>query len=399
VDGAAEKRYPDAVKTGTDRILTTHAGSLPRPAALTALHAAKAAGSAVDEQALESEAEAATRDVVAAQIAAGIDVVNNGEVGRESFFTYVRHRMTGFGGQSSRPTMADLLEYPTYLQMLMRQALAGANVSLMAAPRAIGEVSYRGPEPIAAECAQLERLLAPHRGAFTEAFVSSPSPGIVAAAMENAHYDDLPAYVNAVATALQTEYETIARAGFVLQIDAPDLAMERHTLFHGKPLSEFTAFLRLVVGALNRALVHVPRDRVRLHVCWGNYEGPHDLDVPLHEIWAEISRAAVGGFMLSMANPRHAHEVRLFDKGILPPGSLLLPGVIDTTTNYVEHPEVVADRIERAVKAVGDPHRVVASTDCGFETSAGFTAVAPDIVWAKMRSLAQGAALASRRVM
>jgi 5-methyltetrahydropteroyltriglutamate--homocysteine methyltransferase len=390
---------PARVKTGAQRILTTHAGSLPRPRALTELHAAKASGQVVDESALRDGAEQATRDVIARQMDVGLDVVNNGEVGRESFFTYVRHRMSGFSGQSSRPVMADLTEYPGFLELVVRQMTAGADVSLMTAPRATAAVAYLGPLAIEAECEQLQRLLQAHQGAFSEAFVSSPSPGIVAAAMENAFYDDLPAYVDAIAAALKTEYEAIAGAGFVLQIDAPDLAMERHTLFHGKPLADFLAFVRSVIGALNRALVNVPRDRVRLHVCWGNYEGPHDLDVPLYEIWSEITRAAVGGFMLSMANPRHAHEVRLFDKGILPPGTVLLPGVIDTTTNYVEHPEVVSERIERAVKAVGDPHRVIASTDCGFETSAGFAMVAPDVVWAKLRALVLGAELATRRLL
>jgi len=220
----------------------------------------------------------------------------------------------------------------------------------------------------------------------------------VAAAMENAFYPSLDDYVRAVAAALRHEYEAIAKAGFVLQIDAPDLAMERHTLFHGKPLGDFLAFVRSVIDALNAALTGIPRDRVRLHVCWGNYGGPHDLDVGLEEIWAEIARASVGGFLISLANPRHAHEVQLFARGILPQGALLVPGVIDTTTNYVEHPEVVAERIERAALAVGDPKRVLAGTDCGFETAAGFAAVAPDVAWAKLRSLSEGATLASKRL-
>jgi len=381
------------------RILTTHAGSLPRPAALVALHAARAAGRPVDEAEVERAAEEAAREVVARQIAAGIDVVNNGEVGRESFLTYVRHRMSGFSGQSSRRAMADLLAYPGYLEMILRLTTArGESVDLLRGPKATGEVRYLDAAPIEGECAQLRRLLEPHRGSYVEGFVSAPSPGIIAAAMENEHYDGLPAYVDALAQALRTEYEAIVRAGFVLQIDAPDLAMERHTLFQDKPLPDFLAFVRAVVDAIGRALEGVARERVRLHVCWGNYEGPHDLDVALDDIWSEIARARVGGFMISMANPRHAHEVRVFENGALPDGALLLVGAIDTTTNYVEHPEVVAERLERAAAAVGDPHRILASTDCGFETAAGFAAVAPDVVWAKLRSLTQGAALASERL-
>jgi 5-methyltetrahydropteroyltriglutamate--homocysteine methyltransferase len=336
--------------------------------------------------------------VIAQQLACGIDVVNNGEVGRESFFTYLKHRMRGFSGTSQRPAMADLIRYPGYVEQLVRSLSTTANVSLMTAPRATSAVEYLGHAAIEAECAQLSRLLSPHEGRYVEAFMSSPSPGIVAAAMENAFYASLDDYVRAVAAALRHEYEAIAKAGFVLQIDAPDLAMERHTLFHGKPLGDFLGFVRSVIDALNAVLTGIPRDRVRLHVCWGNYGGPHDLDVGLEEIWAEIARASVGGFLISLANPRHAHEVQLFARGILPQGALLVPGVIDTTTNYVEHPEVVAERIERAALAVGDPKRVLAGTDCGFETAAGFAAVAPDVAWAKLCALSEGAALASKRL-
>ena len=216
--------------------------------------------------------------------------------------------------------------------------------------------------------------------------------------MQNDHYPDLDTYVGAVAAALAQEYAAIVENGFVLQIDAPDLAMERHTLFQGKPIEDFLDFVRVVIAAINRSLERLPRDRVRLHVCWGNYEGPHDADVPLEEIWSEIRKANVGGVLLSMANPRHEHEWRVFADGSLPEGWLLIPGVIDTTTNYVEHPRAVADRIERVARAIGDPTRVLAGTDCGFETASGLGTVAQDVVWQKLRSLAQGAALASRRL-
>jgi len=204
--------------------------------------------------------------------------------------------------------------------------------------------------------------------------------------------------IDALAEALRTEYQAIIGRGFVLQIDAPDLALERHTLFQDKPLSEFLAFARLVVAAINRALGDIPKDRVRLHVCWGNYEGAHDLDVPLEDIWPEIERARVGGFLISMANPRHGHEYHLFERGILPKDALLVPGVIDTTTNFVEHPETVADRLVRVAEALGDPTRIIAGTDCGLETSAGISMVVPEIAWAKLDSLVAGARIASRRL-
>ena len=386
------------MKTSLDRILTTHAGSLPRPPELTAAHVARSRGEVFDAVSLAAAIEKATRDVVAKQIEVGLDVINNGEMGRESFFTYVQHRMSGFGGQSSRAIMADLVRYPGFLQRRSNATEAGKSVTLMNAPQAVQAVSYTDDGPIRAECEQLSRALEEHAGAYAEAFVSAPSPGIVATAMQNAHYATLEDYVRALAEALRTEYRGIVDSGFVLQIDAPDLAMERHTFFQERPLEEFRQFLRVGVDAINAALEGIDPERVRLHVCWGNYEGPHDLDVPLADIWDEVERVRAAGFLLSMANPRHAHEYRHFERASLPAESVIVPGVIDTTTNYVEHPEAVADRIERVVAAVGDPARVLAGTDCGFETSAGFATVAPDVAWQKLRALAEGAALASRRI-
>jgi 5-methyltetrahydropteroyltriglutamate--homocysteine methyltransferase len=306
--------------------------------------------------------------------------------------------MTGFGGASSRPIMADIRRYPGALER-RRQAMGTTErVDLLRAPQARGEIRYVNPDDIHAECRQLAELLAEAPGSFTGAFVSAPSPGIIAAAMQNVHYPDLETYIEALAAALQTEYRAIVGAGFTLQIDAPDLALERHTLFQDKPLEDFLGFVRIVTAAINRSLEGIPAEQVRLHVCWGNYEGPHDLDVPLAEIWPAVSQVRAGAVMLSMANPRHAHEYRLFAE----PGFLgdkrLICGVIDTTTNYVEHPEVVADRIERAANAIGDPARVLAGTDCGFETAAGSKMVVPDVVWAKLRSLAEGARIATRRL-
>jgi 5-methyltetrahydropteroyltriglutamate--homocysteine methyltransferase len=368
----------------TDRILTTHAGSLPRPESLIALHTAKYAGRTVEEAEAAQAVEEGIRAIIARQIDAGIDIINNGELGRESFFTYVQHRMTGFGGTGTRPIMADLSRYPGSLERRRQAMSSEERVDLLKAPKAIGPISYLDAAPVEHECRQLQQLLDETGDGFSQAFVSAPSPGIIAAAMQNEYYADLEAYINAVAEALRTEYTAITAAGFLLQIDAPDLALERHTLFQDKPLEDFLVFVRMVVAAINKSLTGIPREQVRLHVCWGNYEGPHDCDVPLEDIWPDVSQINAGGIMLSMANPRHAHEYRLFEDPAFLGDRLLIPGVIDTTTNYVEHPEVVADRIERVAKAVGDPRRIIAGTDCGFETAAGSKMVIEGVVWAKL---------------
>lgn len=386
------------MQSSTDRILTTHAGSLPRPKSLIALLTASYSGKPVDEEVLAQSVEQATRATIARQIEAGLDIINNGELGRESFFTYVQHRMTGFGGTSTRPIMADLTRYPGSLERRRQAMSTEERVDLLKAPKAIAQVSYVNAAPIQQECRQLREMLQESKGGFSEAFVSAPSPGIIAAAMQNEYYDDMQDYVNALATALRYEYATIADAGFLLQIDAPDLALERHTLFQDKPLAEFLTFVRMVVAAINRSLEGIPQEQVRLHVCWGNYEGPHDFDVPLEDIWPEVSKVNAGAFMLSMANPRHAHEYRLFEDPHFLGDRLLISGVIETTTNYIEHPEVVADRIERIAKAVDDPSKIIAGTDCGFETAAGSKMVIEEVVWAKLRSLSEGARIASLRL-
>jgi len=383
-----------------DRIKTTHAGSLPRPRDISLALVAHSKGEEVDRGKLERAIREATKVVIAKQVDAGLDIINNGETGRESFFTYVRDRMTGFSGTSERPIMQDLARYPGYLERSSRAAItrAGTGVNLLKPPQATADVTYLEPVAIETELAQLGDLLAEIGLEPSRAFVSAPSPGIIAAAMENRHYDTMADYVTALGKALAVEYHAILDAGFTLQIDAPDLALERHTLFQDKPLGEFLNFSRLVLDAINVNLGDVPRERVRLHVCWGNYEGPHDCDVALGDIWDQIAGAHVGGFMLSMANPRHAHEYRLFRDGILPEGAVLIAGVIDTTTNYVEHPDVVADRLQRITDAVGDPGRIMAGTDCGFETSVGYGKVNDQIVWQKLKSLCDGAALASQRI-
>jgi len=386
------------MKRSDDRILTTHAGSLPRSPALLEMLVRLSQREPVDAAALAREVEASTRHVIVRQLAAGIDVGNDGEQPRESFVTYVQHRMSGFSGASERPIMRDIVQFQSFLALKLPD-FSRTMVSLLNAPRATGPVRYLDRSAVDAECTALARLVADAPGRFVETFMTAASPGIVAAAMANAHYATLDDYVLALAEALAVEYRAIVEHGLVLQLDCPDLAMERHTLFADRPLADFLRWVDLVVGAINHAIAGIPPDRVRLHVCWGNYEAPHTLDVPLEEILPRLYAARVGALVVSMANPRHAHEHRCFARHPLPDGVLLVAGVVDTTTNYVEHPEVVADRIELAARAVGDPHRVLAGTDCGFATAAGLGEVAEEVVWEKLAALRAGADLATRRLL
>jgi 5-methyltetrahydropteroyltriglutamate--homocysteine methyltransferase len=386
------------MRCSDERILTTHAGSLPRTPALVEMLVRVSRREPVDGAALAREVETSTRHVLERQLAAGIDVGNDGEQPRESFFTYVQHRLSGFGGTSERAIMRDIVHYQSFLALKLPE-FSRTMVSLMNAPRAVGAVEYVDPSYVERECAELERLLASQPRRFRECFMTAASPGIVAAAMGNAYYATTDEYVHALAAALAVEYRAIVAHGLVLQLDCPDLAMERHTLFADRPLADFLRWVELNVGAINAALTGIPPERVRLHVCWGNYEAPHVFDVPLDELLPRLYEARVGALVVSMANPRHAHEHRCFARHPLPPGMLLVVGVIDTTTNYVEHPEVVADRIELAARAVGDPRRVLAGTDCGFATAAGLGEVAEEVVWEKLAALRAGADLATRRLL
>jgi 5-methyltetrahydropteroyltriglutamate--homocysteine methyltransferase len=382
-----------------DRILTTHTGSLPRPADLTALYVRRSRGEEIDPSVLDSVGKRAVREVVAKQIAAGVDVGNNGEQQREAFFLYVRHRMSGFGGGWTRKVFADVSHYPAFSAWKAAHDAVNESISNTGGvPEAIGEVRYLDRALVDGECKDFRTALDASQGGFAEPFMTAPSPGIIAAAMRNAWYDTEDAYLDALGRALQVEYETIVSHGFVLQIDAPDLAMERHLSYQDRPLGDFVDFVERVVATINRALANIPRDRVRLHACWGNYEGPHDCDVALPEILPAIRQAKVGGFVLPFANPRHAHEYRCLKELPLDDGQVIVAGVIDPLTNFVEHPEVVADRIEQVARVVGDPSRVLAGTDCGFDTSAGRGRVADDVVWAKLAAMAEGARIASKRL-
>lgn len=389
----------DTMLHSRDRILTTHCGSLPRPAELTRIYADRSAGKSVDEAALATLGKQAMNWVVPQQIASGIDIGNNGEQQREAFFLYVRHRMSGFGGAWNRRIFADVTKYAGYRgQQAAAHAATVAVSNTGTLPQAIGAVKYLDRAMVEAECDDFRFCLDAQKKGFAEPFFTAPSPGIIAAAMLNAFYDTEQAYLDALGEALRVEYETIVRRGFLLQIDAPDLAMERHLTYQDRPLSDFLEFVERVVGTINRALVNIPRDRVRLHVCWGNYEGPHDCDVPLQDVLPVLLHANVGGLVLPFANPRHAHEYHVLEKLTLHPDQIIVAGVIDPLTHFIEHPEVVAERIERVVRAVGDPTRVIAGVDCGFDTSAGRGKVADDVVWAKMSAMAEGARIASARL-
>jgi 5-methyltetrahydropteroyltriglutamate--homocysteine methyltransferase len=385
------------VLTSQDRILTTHTGSLPRPEPLTELYVKRDRGETVDGVKIESLARDAVRQSVENQSGAGIDNGNNGEQPRDSFFLYLRQRLTGLDGRWQRPSRADVERYPEFKKR-WTQATGSGSAGMRSTPTATGDVVYKDPDAIRSEIRDFVQVLEDNPGAFREAFMSSPSPGIVASAIRNDHYDTLANYLAALSRALRIEYEAIVEAGLILQIDAPDLALERHMTYKDEPVDKFVEFVEMVVAAINDALENVPRDRVRLHVCWGNSESPHDCDVPLADILPTLMTAKVGGFVLPFANPRHAHEFKNFAKYPLAGDQILVAGVIDTLTNFVEHPEVVADRLERVAAVVGDPTRVLAGTDCGFDTSAGRGRVAPDVVWAKIKAMREGADIASKRL-
>ncbi|HZT88543.1 MAG TPA: cobalamin-independent methionine synthase II family protein [Stellaceae bacterium] len=380
------------------RILTTHTGSLPRPPELTRLYVRRSRGEAIDPAELDRLGKAALAQIIDKQKEAGVDVGNNGEQQREAFFLYVRHRMSGFGGGWKRWPRGDVERYPLLKKQMQEMLAAREAVSNMDPPKAVGEVRYLDPQAVENECRDFRAALDRAPGAFVEPFMTAPSPGIIVGAMKNEYYDTEEAYLDAVATALKVEYEAIVRNGFLLQLDCPDLALERHLSYQDRPLSDFLGFVERVVAAINRAIVKVPRDRVRLHVCWGNYEAPHDRDVPLDDILPILLEAKVGGFVFPFANPRHQHEYKCLAKHRLADDQVIVAGVIDDLTNFVEHPEVVADRLENVARTVGDPRRVLAGTDCGFDTSAGMGRAPEDVVWAKFRAMAEGARLASERL-
>jgi 5-methyltetrahydropteroyltriglutamate--homocysteine methyltransferase len=384
------------MQRSTDRILTTHAGSIPRGEALGMLLIDQELGKAVDKGKLGALADERVAYVLEKQAQAGIDSANDGEQARVGFQTYLSQRMDGFGGVSQRPFGKEFIEFPQFTQRMLARIPNHSKV--FDAPQAVSELKYRDTAAIDAELARYKKLSAPVAGRFSELFMNAPSPGIVATTMLNAYYDSHQAYLDAIARELRIEYSRVVDAGFVLQIDAPDLAMERVLLYQDLSDQEFVGIVEQHVAALNRALDGIAPDRVRLHVCWGNWEGPHNHDVAMAALLPALYQAKVGALGLEFANPRRQHEVAALRAHKLPDTMALIPGVIDPKSNFVEHPEVVAQRIEAVVDAVGDRTRVVAGVDCGFGTFVGWEWVTEDVVWAKLRTLREGADLASKRL-
>ena len=386
------------MRRSDQRILTTHTGSLPRPLGLTRLYAQRARGEKVDPVELAAAGKAAMQEIIAKQVDASVDIGNNGEQQRDSFIFYIRDRLSGLGGSWQRKQRADVERYPIFKKESYEASLRQESVDdIRGLPKAIGAVGYPDDKDVQGECADFRAALDAAGNPFTEAFLTAPSPGMVSAIVKDEHYGDEEKFLGALGSALRTEYKAIVDAGFLLQLDCPDLAREKHNTFGDRPIEEFMRFGNRVVDAINAAIHDIPPEKVRLHVCWGNYEGPHDLDVELKEIIPFLKRAKVGGFVLPFANPRHAHEYRYL-KDLIGKDQIIVAGVIDSTTNFVEHPEVIAERLENVAETVGDPHRVMAGSDCGFETIAGRGRVAEDVVWAKFKSMAEGAKLASSRL-
>ncbi len=379
------------MQLSTDVILTTHVGSLPRSTAVTELIFARERGDAVDEAQFDRVLGDAVREVVARQRAAGVDLVSDGELSKISYATYIKDRLTGFDGDSARNPPADLEDFPVYLRKL---AQSGGTPTYRR-PRCVGPVAVRTLEPLRRDIVHFKEALAacPAPGAF----MNAASPGVIALFQPNDHYPSHAAYLEALAAAMRSEYEAILAAGFILQIDSPDLGLGGHTLFKGRPVAEYQALAALHVEALNHALEHCPADRVRMHICWGNYEGPHHHDLPMDVVLPIALRAKPQGLLFEAANPRHAHEWTVFRDCTIPADKILIPGVIDSVTNFIEHPLLVAERIGRFADLVGR-ERVIAGTDCGFSTFAGFGAVDPDIVYAKLAALAEGARIATTRL-
>ena len=382
------------MKTSTDRILTTHVGSLPRSKAVTDLVFAHEAGEPQDKAEFDRILGTAVHDVVARQAQSRVDIVSDGEMSKISYATYIKDRITGFDGDSPRRAPADLEEFPGFLE---RQASSGGTPTYRR-PKCVGEIKVKSMEPLETDLSHFANAL--DGAGRTEGFMNAASPGVIALFQPNEHYSTQDAYLEALAEAMRPEYEAIVEAGHILQLDTPDLGLGRHMMFKDKPFEDYHRLASGHVEALNHALRNVPADRVRMHICWGNYEGPHHCDAPMDEVLPIALKAKPQGLLFENANPRHGHEWTVFAdaeaRGDLS-DKVLIPGVIDSTTNFVEHPELIAQRIERFADIVGK-ERVIAGTDCGFSTFAGFGAVDEDIVYAKLASLADGAELASQRL-
>src|SRR5665213_81074 len=392
------------MKTSTDRILTTHVGSLPRPPDLLAQTMAREVGDTLDEGALAFRLTGAVRDVVAKQVAAGIDSVCDGEQSKISYTFYVRHRLSGIGSvagteHSTPPRTAahrDILDHPDFMERLRAQRGGTSWFDAAAVPYCTGPDSYQNRQPLDTDLANLAAAVAAERP--VEAFMNAASPGVLTKFVPDRYYRDEDAYVEALAGALQEEYEAIHRAGFILQIDAPDLGSARHNQYQHLSDAEFLKIAERNIAAVNHATRNIPPEAMRLHICWGNYEGTHTHDIPLATVFDVAVKARPQALLFEAANPRHAHEWEELREKKIPDDTILMPGCIDSTTNFVEHPKLVAQRIENYARLVGR-ERVVAGTDCGFATfAAQQNIVVPSIAWAKLAALAEGARIASDRL-
>jgi len=377
------------MKRSTERFLTTHTGSLPRPEDLVRMMYAREEGVPVESQALADRVASAVGEVVRKQADAGIDVINDGEMSKPSYATYIKDRLCGFGGTGNTFVYQDLAEFPR----LAKRVFGDPGRSRRKTPACNAAIGVRDPQAARTDVAHLRAALS--GVAAQEAFLTAASPGVVSLFFRNDHYPSDESYLEAIAEAMRDEYETIANAGLILQIDCPDLGMGRHIQYASLTTAEFRRKAQLHVEALNHALRNIPPERLRMHLCWGNYEGPHHCDVPLADVIDIVFRARPSAIALEAANPRHAHEWKLFETVRLPEGKVLIPGVIESKSNFVEHPELVAQRIARYAKLVGREN-VMAGSDCGYGTWVGQAAVDPDVVWAKMAAMAEGARIASR---
>ncbi len=369
----------------TPRILTTHVGSLPRSQPVVEQIFAREKGEPIDEDTFDAVMAAAVDDCVARQVAAGVDIVSDGEMSKISYATYIKDRFTGFDGDSPRRTPADLLDYPGFMKRLS----SSGGTPTYRRPCCVGPIGVKTLEPLAKDIVHVKAAAARHGAGAV--FMNSASPGVVALFQPNRHYADDDAYLEALALALRHEYHAIVDAGLILQLDSPDLGLGRHMMFSDLDEESYLARIERHVEALNFALVAIPADRVRMHVCWGNYEGPHHKDVALATILPTVLKAKPQGLLFETANPRHAHEWETISdmRTQIPDTKVLIPGVLDTTTNFIEHPRLIAQRVQRFVDIVG-AERVIASSDCGFGTFAGFGAVDAEIVYAKLAAMREG---------
>lgn len=379
------------MKLSTSRILTTHVGSLPRTGPITDLLLRKERGEPLDATEFDQGVAAAVKDIVKKQAAAGIDVVSDGETSKIGYATYIKDRLSGFGGENTAKPHLDLRDHPD----LRKRMTAFTGPQTFKRLCCVGPVELRDREAVHKDIANFKAAL---EGAkVEEGFLNAASPGIVSSFQPNQYYPTHTAYLEAVAAAMQDEYEAIVNAGFLLQLDCPDLAMSRHTGFQDLSEEEFLKRAEQQVEILNHALRNVPASSLRMHICWGNYEGPHDHDIPLEKIIGIVLKAKPQAISFEASNPRHAHEWAVWKAARIPEDKVLMPGVLDTSTNFVEHPELVAQRIERFADIVGR-ERVIASTDCGFGTFAGYGKIDPDVAYKKLASLVEGARIASARL-